>query len=106
MAKSNVTLCSYRPALSDSCVNNNGGGMKGQDFSSASLPPPSAFRPPTQQQQQQQPHQNQMQLMTTTNQSLSRAAVEVRRVKLAYGRGKNAKTILSEINLNVPEGAM
>jgi len=104
MTKSNVTLCSYRPALSDSCVNNN--EMKGQDYStSTTLPPPSAFCPPTQQQQQQQLHQNQMQLMTTTTQP-SRAAVEVRRVKLSYGRGKNAKTILSEINLNVPEGAI
>lgn len=35
-----------------------------------------------------------------------RSAVEVRRVKLSYGRGKNAKPILTEINLNVPEGAM
>ena len=33
-------------------------------------------------------------------------AVEVRRVKLSYGRGKSAKSILSEIDLSVPEGAM
>lgn len=35
-----------------------------------------------------------------------RVAVEVRRVKLSYGRGKNAKPILTEIGLTVPEGAM
>lgn len=38
--------------------------------------------------------------------SVSQNAVEVRRVKLTYGRGKSAKTILSEIDLTVPEGAM
>ena len=36
----------------------------------------------------------------------ARLAVEVRRIKLSYGRGRNAKPILSEINLTVPEGAM
>lgn len=35
-----------------------------------------------------------------------RNAVEVKRVKLCYGRGKNQKTILDRINLTVPEGAM
>ena len=37
---------------------------------------------------------------------LQRCAVEVRRVKLSYGRGTNAKPILSDIDLTVPEGAM
>lgn len=36
----------------------------------------------------------------------ARLAVELRRIKLSYGRGRNAKPILSEINLTVPEGAM
>ena len=40
------------------------------------------------------------------SQSQQRTAVEVRHVKLSYGRGKNAKPILTDINLNVPEGAM
>ena len=39
-------------------------------------------------------------------QSMDRIAVEVKRVKLSYGRGKNQKTILGGINLTVPEGAM
>lgn len=39
-------------------------------------------------------------------QSMERNAVEVKRVKLCYGRGKNQKTILGGINLTVPEGAM
>lgn len=39
-------------------------------------------------------------------QNHSNNAVEVRRVKLTYGRGKTAKPILSEIDLSVPEGAM
>jgi len=38
--------------------------------------------------------------------SMERLAVEVKRVKLCYGRGKNQKTILANINLTVPEGAM
>lgn len=38
--------------------------------------------------------------------SMERNAVEVKRVKLSYGRGKNQKTILGGINLTVPEGAM
>ncbi|KAI1295551.1 ABC transporter G family member 20 [Halotydeus destructor] len=33
-------------------------------------------------------------------------AVEVRRVRLCYGRGKSAKTILQDIELSVPEGAI
>lgn len=41
-----------------------------------------------------------------TDQTAQRCAVEVRRVKLSYGRGKNAKPILTEIDLTVPEGAM
>ena len=39
-------------------------------------------------------------------QSMERTAVEVKRVKLSYGRGKNQKVILGGINLTVPEGAM
>jgi len=38
--------------------------------------------------------------------SMERLAVEVKRVKLCYGRGKNQKTILANINLTVPEGAI
>ena len=37
---------------------------------------------------------------------LQRTGVEVRRVKLSYGRGLKAKTILNKINLNVPEANM
>lgn len=37
---------------------------------------------------------------------MKRSAVEVRRVKLSYGRGSKARSILSGIDLNVPEGAM
>lgn len=40
------------------------------------------------------------------NPSSERNAVECKRVKLSYGRGKNQKTILGGINLTVPEGAM
>jgi len=41
------------------------------------------------------------------NQNLNeRLAVDVKRVKLCYGRGKNQKTILGGINLSVPEGAI
>jgi ABC-type transport system involved in cytochrome bd biosynthesis fused ATPase/permease subunit len=72
----NVTLCAYRPA---------------------SEPLKSGDRPPQSHPQQLQQQQQQQQ---------QRSAVEVRRVKLSYGRGKNAKPILTEINLNVPEGAM
>ena len=35
-----------------------------------------------------------------------RTAVEVRRVKLSFGRGKNAKVILNSIDLSVPEANM
>lgn len=35
-----------------------------------------------------------------------RTAVEVRRVKLSYGRAHKAKDILNCIDLNVPEAAM
>lgn len=35
-----------------------------------------------------------------------RTAVEVRRLRLSYGRGTKAKSILSGIDLSVPEAAM
>ncbi|RWS08097.1 ATP-binding cassette transporter sub-family H 88708-like protein, partial [Dinothrombium tinctorium] len=38
--------------------------------------------------------------------SQQRLAVEIRRVRLSYGRGKKTKTILSGIDLTVPEGAI
>ena len=62
-----VTLCSYRPSMTESKPN-----------------------PAT----------------TMINPGLSRAAVEVSKVRLSYGRGKSAKTILSSIDLTVPDAAM
>lgn len=44
--------------------------------------------------------------MRDKNLSSERNAVECKRVKLSYGRGKNQKSILGGINLTVPEGAM
>lgn len=81
---SNVTLCGYRPTPLDSSDNNNKGYFnEAFTLDQHPYPPPLAAK-----------HLEQ------------RAAVQVSQVKLSYGRGKNAKPILSQINLNVPEGAM
>lgn len=82
---SNVTLCAYRPAGSE-------------PIKSLNNPNDLSIHHHQQHHNVQQQHLHQQQQQ--------RLAVEVRRVKLSYGRGKNAKPILTEINLNVPEGAM
>jgi len=76
-ALSNVTLCSYRPAQLD---------PSSKSYLNEGFITDNTVSHPKHHQQ--------------------RSAVEVNRVKLSYGRGKNAKAILSEINLRVPEGAM
>jgi hypothetical protein len=83
---SNVTLCGYRPTPLDSSLDK---GILNQGFTLDQHPAelPIDSHPPAKHLQQ-------------------RAAVQVNHVKLSYGRGKNAKPILSQINLNVPEGAM
>ena len=82
---SNVTLCGYRPKPLDSTDKS---GYFNEGF--------------TLEQQQHQPNNP----IPSAKHLQQRCAVQVNQVKLSYGRGKNAKPILSQINLNVPEGAM